>query len=321
MHNLASEDGQCKFVTSVRRIAEMSEWEHWDSDPVIARELISRLYQALLQAGQGIRINRVEGYNEDDLDVKVQHIGDGLDAPNGKFWPNFENVTPEDLFDDAFIAMRMLDDALWLQHTALIQMRVKDFETSTGYYVVPCKKNGNAGGLARRGLKNHRIFPSKYDGIRLSLYIHPDVELPRDDSLHSKRLSTRNVGAAIFPKFKLEEESSDVNKIGNVIYSGVIYKGSMEEVVENHCSSAVVERCDTLVWPELTMPPEQVEQVMALLRENPLRGGGKPPVVVAGSWHVKVGKRTRNRGSVLDGRGDLMFWFDKCLAHIIDRKS
>ena len=69
------------------------------------------------------------------------------------------------------------------------------------------------------------------------------------------------------------------------------------------------------------MPPERVEQVMALLRENPLRGGGKPPVVVAGSWHVKVGKRTRNRGSVLDGRGDLMFRFDKCLAYIIDRKS
>ena len=150
LHNLESEDGQCKFVPFVRRIAEMSEWEHWDSDPVIARELISRLYQALLQADQWIRINRVEAYNEDDLDVKVQQIGDGLNGPNGKFWPNFETVRLEDLLDDAFVAMRMLDDALWLQHTALIQMRVKDFETSTGYYVVPCKKNGNVGGLARR---------------------------------------------------------------------------------------------------------------------------------------------------------------------------
>lgn len=309
-------DGDREFVETVRVIAALEAWNIWSDDPKVARGLLARLFCALSSAGQSLRVNRVDSYNEFDLDAQVQAIGTGLDSANGAFWPDFDRTPAEEIFDATFLAMRMLDATLSLQTTVIMPETLEEFVADAGYFVVPCRKvagvrDGMKGqGLSRRGLLHHRIAPLVYDGVRLALHVHPDVGL-RPDYLPPRR----RVGAGVFQGLRLETQLSEINGLGNFVVTGLKCEPSQELAVADQCRSAVADQCDTLVWPELTMPPERVEQVRDHLREKPLNGD-RPPVVVAGSWHVKCGERIRNRSEVLDGRGERLFWFDKCLAYL-----
>lgn len=320
MQDFAGRDGQGAFIGAVRDIAAMDVWEHWAEDPNQARSLLARLYLSLSGSGQLLRINRVDGYVESDLDAKVQRIGTGLDIPNGPFWPDFGTASVEEVFDAAFLAMRMLDEALSQQPAVMLQETLVEFETDAGFFVLPCRKISGGRdrmtgqGLSRRGLLYHRIAPVQHDGVRLALHVHPDVGLKPD-----RLPPVRKVGAAVFPRLQLQMKASEINGVGNFVVTGLTCDPPQDQVVANQCQNAAADHCDTLVWPELTMPPERVEQVRELLREAPL-DGDCPPVVVAGSWHVEGCKGFRNRSKVLDGRGERMFWFDKCLAYM-ERKS
>ncbi len=186
--------------------------------------------------------------------------------------------------------------------------------------MVPCRKitgsrdQMRGQGLSRRGLLYHRIIPKQHDGVRLELCVHPDVGLEPD-----RLPPVRKVGAAVFPRLQLQKKASATQKAGNFVVTGLTCGGPQEKAVDDQCRLAAEQQCDTLIWPELTMPPERVEQVEELLGASPL-GGRRPPVVVAGSWHVESGERIRNRSIVLDGRGKRMLCFDKCLPYM-KRKS
>ncbi|MCZ4267463.1 hypothetical protein O4H48_06115 [Rhodobacteraceae bacterium G21628-S1] len=304
------------FINAVRELSGLEAWRLCDGDPTVARDLLARLYCALSEAAEPLRIGRVDRYVEQEIDAKVQEIGTGLDAPNGSFWPDFDSVSAEEIFDAAFLAMRMLDERLSQETCVLIPELLDEFKTKSGYFVVPCRKifgdreRLTGQGLSRRGLLYHRIVPVQYDGVRLALNIHPDVGLS-----HVQLPPKRKVGAAVFPELKLETCPSEMNASGNFVVTGVTSVPQQEQVVASQCQGAVADRCDTLVWPELTMPPERVEQVRSLLRKSSLNGD-RPAVVVAGSWHVEDEKRIRNRSEVLDGRGEQLLSFDKCLAYM-----
>lgn len=299
----------------MRDIAALDWWNQWAGDPKAARNLIAKLYCALSEAPQTLRINRVDLYDEADLDANVQQIGKGLDESDGAFWPDFKSISESEVFDSAFLAMRMLDEALSQQVTVCTTETLAEFETDAGYFVVPCRKVAGSRaelrgqGLSRRGLLYHRIAPTQYDGVRLTLHVHPDVGLKPDQLPPS-----RTVGAAIFSGLKLQQQSSEKFGAGNFVVTGLTCDPAQDQALINQCKSAVAGRCDTLIWPELTMPPERLEQVRELLVTTPL-SGDRPPVVVAGSWHVQCNPGIRNRSEVLDGRGERIFSFDKCLTY------
>jgi len=311
----SEEDGQALMAT-VRDIAARETWNDWHSDPKAARDLLAQLFHALCGAAQPLRINRVDTYDESDLDRRVQQIGTGLDMPNGPFWPDFGGASAEEVFDAAFLAMRMLDEALSQQPTPILAATSDEFETEAGYFVVPCRKiTGSRDkmigqGLLRRGLLHHRIAPMQHDGVRLYLHVHPDVGL-KPDHLPPRR----KVGAGIFPGLQLKTQPGKTQERRNFVVTGLSCNPSQEEAIIDQCQSAVADLCDTLVWPELTMPPERVAQVRDLLGQAPLQGD-RPPVVVTGSWHMECDQRIRNRGEVLDGRGEHLFCFDKCLTYL-----
>lgn len=313
--NVSEEEGQ-EFKATVRVIAARDTWNDWHSDPKAARDLLAQLFHALSGAAQPLRINRVDTYDESKLDRSVQQIGAGLDMPNGPFWPNFDRASAEEVFDAAFLAMRMLDEALSQQPTAILPGTSEQFETDTGYFVVPCRKifgtrdNMVGQGLLRRALLHHRIAPMKHDGVQLYLHLHPDVGL-KPDHLPPRR----KVGAGIFPALELKTQPGKTQERRNFVVTGLSCNPLQEEAIKDQCQSAVADQCDTLIWPELTMPPERVAQVRDLLGQAPLQGD-RPPVVVAGSWHTECDQRIRNRGEVLDGRGKQLFYFDKCLAYL-----
>ena len=316
MQDNGDRDHQNEFIEAVRAISALDAWNYWDIDPTAARNLLAQLFRALSRAPQLLRINRVEGYHESALHLRVQQIGRGLETPHGSFWPDFDNASPENTFDAAFLAMRMLDEDLALQPTVFMSATLHDFETEAGYFVVPCRKIAKGRdrlrgqGLYRRGLLHHRIAPMQHDGVRLCLHVHPDVRL-RPDHLPPRR----KVGAAVFPTVDLVTQQSKTHGPGSFLVTGLSCTPSQEEAVIEQCQRAVADLCDTLIWPELTMPPERVTQVRALLGQTPLKGE-RPPVVVAGSWHVPCGQQIRNRSEILDGRGERLFWFDKCLAYL-----
>ncbi|GGF53611.1 hypothetical protein [Mameliella alba] len=300
----------------MREIAALEAWNHWDGEQSVARDLLARLFRALSEAAEALRINRVDRYVEKDIDTRVQQIGLGLDTPNGPFWPDFDSVSVEEIFDAAFLAMRMLDEKLFQEPYVIMPELLDEFETKSGYFVLPCRKitgdpeHMTGQGLSRRGLLYHRIAPVQHDGVRLALNVHPDVGLTP-----GHLPSTRKVGAAVFSDLQLETRPSEINAPGNFIVTGLTADPQQEQAVTDQCREAVAAGCDTLVWPELTMPPDRVEQVRRLLRDKPL-DGDRPAVVVAGSWHVEGDKRFRNRGEVLDGRGERILCFDKCLAYM-----
>ncbi len=317
MHDRGEEQARHAFADAVGEIAGLEAWDHWAEDPKVARSLLARLYHALSGAPQGLRDNRVEGYVESTIDADVQQIGAGLDIADGWFWPDLEQEPIERIFDSAFVAMRYLDEALSQQPVAPMPDTLDEFETDTGYYVVPCRKitggreRMTGQGLSRRGLLYHRIAPMHHDGMKLALHLHPDVGLAPD-----QLPPVRRVGAAVFPGLELDTVPSAINKPGNFLITGVRCDTPQEQTVAEQFQAAAGAKCDTLIWPELTMPPQRVNQVRALLRDTPL-GGAHPPLVVTGSWHEAVGQRHRNRGWVLDGRGEPLLCFDKCLAFMV----
>ncbi len=75
------------------------------------------------------------------------------------------------------------------------------------------------------------------------------------------------------------------------------------------------ESVDVLVFPELTMPPERLDELVELLRQKPWHTGGPlraPALVVGGSWHRKTeGGKHVNLAPVLRSNGEIIGWHSK----------
>lgn len=161
--------------------------------------------------------------------------------------------------------------------------------------------------FGRRGLLYHRVVPTAIRGIKVKVSVHPDYEVP-GGQLVDGAPGGRKMGAALFPDFDLSvEHPAD----GRFLVSGVHCPTGMQAELDIHCDEIRTQKCDTVVWPELTMDPESVSYLRRTLITDPLVTA-LPTVLVAGSWHKPVGQDRRgNVAPVLNGRGDVLFEFGK----------
>lgn len=309
------------FLDKIRDIACDAKWEVYHDNPQVARTLLSRLYNVLLLAGEDLVVNYFEALlenGEEGLDAKVQRFVTSFQDPENFRWGVSGSV--EEVFEEAVLVLRYLDSYLydWIQDVR--EDCISEFVTDDGFYVVPCKKwvdpeSDLVGkGFKRRGLLHHRIFPKSVNGRNIELHFHDDLDFEPPEHLVERRIA-----AALFPRFELECVFQNEDN-QNFLVAGIKSDFCQGELVKQHCSQAASENCDTLVWPELTMPSESIEIVKKALQVSSL-SGQRAPITVAGSWHVKDKDGYRNRSTVLDGRGEVLFSVDKCLRFMFRKEG
>lgn len=183
---------------------------------------------------------------------------------------------------------------------------VKDYAC----FVAPVQRSSRARvnkPFVRRAMLHHAILPSKIGSYDVSLLHHNHLTNPA-------RLKSRQqlrYGSAVFDALELSIRRVEKPRPSFVVES--LAGGAHHTQINHHLSAAHHEKCDVLMWPELTMPNAAVRQVTENLRNKAIyRAPHKVPLVMVGSWHLEDGNaKFRNRAQLLNGRGNGLVEYDK----------
>lgn len=149
----------------------------------------------------------------------------------------------------------------------------------------------------RRALLHHRVLPTSVNGLVVRLHRSP--WLAETAALRSTE-GAHGYGAAFFPGLAVELSSGD----SDFTVTGLTGFAA-DTLLAAHLAEAEAAGCRAIVWAELTMPENAVDQLRSMLRDRILDYDTAPlAFLVAGSWHREVDGVMRNVGRVLDGGGD-----------------
>lgn len=279
----------------------------------VYRDLLARLHSLILKRPSSI-LQDFERILESDLENALADAKAHLSTSGPTSLPPRRSR----LFEAA-VMLRALDALLLEEKEHSRATTPKCWLTSDGrFYVVPLPRAVlNEGGprlgqfFTRRGLLYHRVIPRSIDDVRIELDLHPDLDIGRG------RDSARTFGAALFSDFALEVRHPEDQAFIAVSAS---CKGGMDIAITKHCAQARKAGCDTVLWPELTMPPDKVAHLQNNLVQAPLETRPSP-VIVAGSWHMPCAGGWANTGTVLDGRGEELLTFGKRLKFVLRSKA
>lgn len=296
----AAEEAAAVWLSLIQALAADDLWRRWH-DPGVMRTLLVRLHETLRATPD----NLLQEFDQrDETALKAS-------ARQRLLSVNIEELfgrTPRQALDLGAAILRALDEAL-LEGAETLQMEAPEcWQTADGrHYVVPIPRAVMREGgprtlqsFDRRGLLHHRIIPTRIGDVDIILEPHPDVT-------EGAQPTDRIFGAALFNGLQLTLENVDA---ASFLVTAVQCVDGVATVVGRHVDAAQAAKCDTVVWPELTMDPDVVGQLQTRLASDPLTTRA-PPVVVAGSWHVAGEARSRNMAPVLTGRGAIMFEFGK----------
>lgn len=155
----------------------------------------------------------------------------------------------------------------------------------------------------RRGLVRHRIIPRNFGGYDISLEWHPDL------SIAFRREELRVVGG-LFRNLSLVRNEDFEHYVAREAPCE-----AEEEALAAQAAAAYQENTVIALWPELTMPPERREKLVAALRAQACVSapGTGAAFCAAGSWHEVDGADVRNRMHILSAMGRPRFHHDKSL--------
>ncbi|GGB31168.1 hypothetical protein [Allosediminivita pacifica] len=265
------------------------------------RLALGKLRDIVLNAPERLSSNHFETLNETHIAELVAKYSAVLARdPEGFFG---REASDEELFNRAVAAARYIDASL-ANGPAPIVDDAAVFRTSDGFYVLPASRYRAADrpashhGPRRRLLLHHRVVPTTIKGIEVRVHISKSVA--------NDPKTPRTVGCGVFPGAWLEE---DRNAEGFAVRAVHGVTNLAEDLLAQY-GQALDAGCDAVIWPELLVPPEALNALSKAMLSDPLVGN-LAPVVVAGTWHVRIGSRWRNRCTVLDGFGRKMFSFDK----------
>lgn len=300
------------FDKELEAVAKSHEWSNFASLEN-CRFLIGKLFNALLSAEEPLRVSRFEQMSEETLLEESEKVSRELNQRGARALLD-PSKPVEARFDQAVFILRYLE-------TVSIETVSLPLDVNgpccqfPDFYVIPLKDKFNKRKpekgllLKRRGLLFHRVIPRSFDGMAIELVPHRQLRTNFDSE-------SRNVGASMFKYFTLMTESSDDSFCAN---GAKCENQDLDAALDGQLRSALELGCDTLIWPELTLTDAQVIFLMNSLGNDHLPTSF-PPIVVAGSWHSIVNGSRRNRCTVLDGRGELLFFQDKALP-FFERKE
>lgn len=291
----AAEKARADWLERVVSFEASADWKEWKLES--SRRTLLRDLNTLLRSTPGNLLQKFDGFDEAELSRKSKEIMCHMGAREC-----CTSATPvEEALMRCAVLLRALDELLLegaehSSHEAPDCWLTSDHE----HYVIPVPRpvmleGGPRTGqtLDRRGLLHHRLIPSRIGDVDIVVDLHPDVTEPDGDGMR------RTIGCGIFGEFTLAYD--EVGKDGFIVTS-VDCEGGMEAALDQHLAQAAAATCDVLIWPELTIHPDRVNQLRRALSTSPLRTA-LPAIVVAGSWHVPLDAPIRNMSPVLDGRG------------------
>lgn len=301
-----------EFDKELEAVAKSPEWNDFASLEN-CRFLIGKLFNALLLAEEQLRVSRFEQTTEAFLLEESEKISRALNEQGAQALLELSEK-PEVRFDRALSILRYLE-RVSIETASLPNDINGPYCKFPEFYVVPLKnkfdkrKPGKGQLLKRRGLIFHRVVPRFVDGMFIEIVSHRQFQINFEQK-------SRNVGASAFKEFTLETDEID----GHFCAKDATCKSeSLHSVLGVQVSAALERGCDTLIWPELTLTDSNVQYLANELGSRHL-STSFPPIVIAGSWHTAVEGSYRNRCTVLDGRGELLFHQDKALL-FFERKE
>ena len=195
----------------------------------------------------------------------------------------------------------------------------QDWRTSCGTALLaPCRprrpgrRNREGQPYERRGLYHHRVLPTAIGKF--------EVVLVAGDATPPPPLAGAPLflgGAALF-------EGLAVATGGEPKRTFVVTRSEAPDhraQIEHALVRAHEDRCTALVWPELTISPDDRSAVVSWLQSRLLTEQAELPevsLVLAGSWHETEGSAVVNRSVVYDGCGQRLLTFEKAVAYHSD---
>lgn len=162
----------------------------------------------------------------------------------------------------------------------------------------------------RRALIAHRLIAVEYDNASISFH--------RVEELKTAKTSL-GFGAALFPDVDFVESVHD----GRFVVTSFSARGQ-SQVISDAIRNSHYQDCFATVFPELTVSPETLEQILFQLVEKPFlddRPYISPTLVLAGSWHVSCSDGHKNSCQIFDGDGQPIITYDKRLSYGGGRKD
>lgn len=158
----------------------------------------------------------------------------------------------------------------------------------------------------RRALAHHALLPDRVREYAVQLRLHSEA-MPEEGAPPQRPF---RYGAAIFPDLRISTVSE-----GPGFLVDAVHCPEQPTAIADQVREAREAACDVVAWPELTLAPETVLALRTKLGREALAEPHKPVALVAGSWHTRRrrGRGWANRTPVLDGRGGLLFEYDKRL--------
>lgn len=309
MSSVATKEAETNWIKAFQQLMTDGAWKRTDEQSS-KRYLLKKLYDFMDSSDINI-INAFDGLSEVDLSREVR-----LDKTNEIV--NFVGSRKSKIENWVCLAgrvLRSLDYSLFFSsETVLVDAPGCWLLPDRSAYIVPLRRNvlkqgGPTKGqsFSRRGLLYHRVIPTDVRGIEVRLSVHPDCEV-RGRSSADADPGGRRMGAALFADMELSVEHPEE---GRFLVTGVRCDGGVSAALDAHCNEIRTRKCDTVVWPELTMEPSSVRHLSRSLSGDPL-DTPLPAVLVAGSWHKSIGEDKKgNIAPVLNGRGEVLLEFGK----------
>ncbi len=304
-----STDNSNNWLEALAELRSAPEWEDWQ-DLSRGRYLLSRLRRTLLNAPEKLTGNLWQQTTEEFLANESLKYGPDLDRVAKDFWADADDE--QSLFRRAAVAARYIDQHIAPGSVPQAPSGTDEFLTKDNTYVFPSPRAlaerppTMRHGIKRRLLLNHRVVPTQIDGRRVLISVHPQLA----ETEQAKNIP-RKIGCCLFLGFRLNQISGRKDFIAESASAD----GPIASILAEQLETARVDHCDTVVWPELTMEPVNVSVLSGLLATSPIETP-LPTIILAGSWHIKTGDTYVNRGIVLDGNGDELVTFDKCLPFL-----
>jgi hypothetical protein len=295
---------------SQRLDALLSALADADGDAAALRSFLFGIYD-LLQGGDVSVQNAFEDLAEDELTAELRELAENLSAGRYDQPGNLVNFRGQVLH--AARLLRGLEAALiGLGELGRSPRRIEDLAVRYGpvegwLLPFPPRFRGEPRDLPRyfpkRALTRLRCLHSKLpNGMRLDLRL-TDAAFGRDIS----------AAACLFESLHLSDQVGariTNTSVGPFVVAGIDDRdpNAIEAAIISCC--APDEAADIVVFPELSIRPDDQRTIARLLGERPWDrslSGPRPKLILAGSWHeLDEGGALRNRAPVYDAGGTLL---------------
>jgi hypothetical protein len=266
---------------------------------------------------------RFADFKEAEINAAADREMGKLTAPGFGFEFNAEG-TDKTLFDTLVVFLRALEKVLIQGHDGAVPVNPDEswrvsFADEEDVFLVPVPRrkwrlsppaDKEHDTFLRRALIAHRLIPVEFDNAPISFHKVDEIKTAK---------KSLGFGAALFENVHFAERNCD----GKFLITSVA-ASNQSQVIKDAIENSHYQDCFATVFPELTVSPTSLEEIVTNLAEKPFLDGRPmcpPSIVLAGSWHAPCDGGHKNSCQIFDGDGLPIISYDKRLSYGGGRKD